>query len=83
MGISIFQIVSVTSNGQATIPKELREKFSIRDKAIVTETEEGILFASIPTGHPGEVITPFNFFRVPLMFVSGLFIPWKRCPKLA
>jgi len=81
VGISIFQIVSVTLKGQATTPKELREKFSIRDKAIVNETEEGTLFASIPIGHPGEVIIPFNFFRIPLMFVSGLFIPLDAMPQ--
>jgi ABC-2 type transport system permease protein len=35
----------------------------------------GILFASIPTASPGEVIIPLNFVRIPLMFVSGMFIP--------
>lgn len=43
------QIVSITSKGQATIPKELREKFGMKDKAIVTETEEGILFRPLPS----------------------------------
>ncbi len=46
------QIVSITSKGQATIPKELREKFGMKDKAIVTETEEGILFRPLPS--PGS-----------------------------
>lgn len=41
----------------------------------------GILFASIPTGSPGEVIIPLNFFRIPLMFVSGLFIPLDAMSK--
>ena len=41
----------------------------------------GILFASIPTGSPGEVIIPLNFFRIPLMFVSGLFIPLEAMPQ--
>jgi ABC-2 type transport system permease protein len=40
----------------------------------------GILFASIPTGSPGEVIIPLNFFRIPLMFVSGMFIPLEQMP---
>lgn len=40
----------------------------------------GILFASIPTGSPGEVIIPLNFFRIPLMFVSGMFIPSEQMP---
>jgi ABC-2 type transport system permease protein len=38
----------------------------------------GILFASIPTASPGEVIVPFNFVRIPLMFVSGMFIPLEN-----
>ena len=41
----------------------------------------GILFASIPTGHPGEVIIHLNLFRIPLMFVSGLFIPLDAIPQ--
>ena len=40
----------------------------------------GILFASIPTGSPGEVIIPLNFFRIPLMFVSGMFVPLEHMP---
>jgi ABC-2 type transport system permease protein len=40
----------------------------------------GILFASIPTGSPDEVIIPLNFFRIPLMFVSGMFIPVEQMP---
>ena len=43
------QIVSITSKGQATIPKELREKYGMKDKAIVVETEEGILLKPLPT----------------------------------
>ena len=46
------QIVSITSKGQATIPKELREKYGMRDKALVVETDEGILFKPLPT--PGQ-----------------------------
>lgn len=39
---------SVTKKGQATIPKRLREKFGIKDKVIVIETEEGILLKPLP-----------------------------------
>ena len=42
------QIVSITSKGQATIPKELREKYGLKDKALVIETNEGILFKPPP-----------------------------------
>jgi ABC-2 type transport system permease protein len=40
----------------------------------------GILFASIPTASPGEVIIPLNFVRIPLMFISGMFIPIENLP---
>lgn len=40
----------------------------------------GILFASIPTGSLGEVIISLNFVSIPLMFVSGMFIPLERMP---
>lgn len=43
------RIVSVTKKGQATIPKNLREKFKVGDKVLVVETEEGILFKPLPT----------------------------------
>jgi ABC-2 type transport system permease protein len=43
----------------------------------------GVLFASIPTESPGEIIMPFNFVRIPLMFVSGMFIPLNELPELA
>lgn len=42
------RIVSVTKKGQATIPKDLREKFGVGNRILVFETEEGILFKPIP-----------------------------------
>ena len=42
------RIVSITRKGQATIPKDLREKFQIRNKALVVETDEGILLKPLP-----------------------------------
>jgi len=42
------RVVSVTKKGQATIPKDLREKFGVRDRVLVVETEEGILFKPLP-----------------------------------
>jgi len=42
------RIVSVTKKGQATIPKDLRDKFGVGDKVLVVETEEGILFKPLP-----------------------------------
>jgi antitoxin PrlF len=42
------KVVSVTRKGQATIPKELRDKFGVSGKVQVVETEEGILLKAIP-----------------------------------
>ncbi len=44
----MVRIVSVTKKGQATIPKDLRDKFGVEGKAIVVETDEGILFKPLP-----------------------------------
>ncbi len=45
----MVRVVSVTKKGQATIPKDLRDKHGVKDKVIVIETEEGILFKPLPT----------------------------------
>jgi bifunctional DNA-binding transcriptional regulator/antitoxin component of YhaV-PrlF toxin-antitoxin module len=42
------QIVSVTKKGQATIPKEMRERHGIGRRALVVEVEEGILVKALP-----------------------------------
>jgi len=35
----------------------------------------GIMFSAIPTENPGDVMMILNFVRLPLIFVSGIFIP--------
>jgi len=40
----------------------------------------GIMFASIPGQSPGQVMMPLNFVRIPLLFISGVFIPVKELP---
>jgi ABC-2 type transport system permease protein len=40
----------------------------------------GIMFASLPGQGPGQVLMPLNFVRIPLLFVSGVFIPVKDLP---
>jgi len=35
----------------------------------------GIMFASIPGQTPGQVMMPLNFVRIPLLFISGIYIP--------
>ncbi len=40
----------------------------------------GVMFASIPTQNPGQVMMPLNFVRIPLLFISGVFIPIEQLP---
>jgi bifunctional DNA-binding transcriptional regulator/antitoxin component of YhaV-PrlF toxin-antitoxin module len=42
------KIVSVTKKGQATLPKEMRERHGIGRKALAIETLEGILIKPLP-----------------------------------
>ncbi len=43
-------IVSVTKKGQATIPKKLRQKYGIKDKALLVEdNEKGIILKPLPS----------------------------------
>lgn len=41
-------VVKITKKGQATIPKDLRVKFGFKDRAIVVESEKGILLKPFP-----------------------------------
>jgi AbrB family looped-hinge helix DNA binding protein len=47
--LMMVRVVSITRKGQATIPKDLRDKFGLKDKALVLEAEEGVLFKPLPT----------------------------------
>ncbi|MBL7118734.1 ABC transporter permease [Candidatus Bathyarchaeota archaeon] len=40
----------------------------------------GVMIASMPGQSPGQVLMPFNFIRIPLLFVSGVFIPVNQLP---
>jgi ABC-2 type transport system permease protein len=40
----------------------------------------GIMFASIPGQGPGQVMMPLNFVRIPLLFISGVFVPISNLP---
>ncbi|TFF91758.1 ABC transporter permease [Candidatus Thorarchaeota archaeon] len=42
----------------------------------------GIMFASIPTESVGNIMMPMNFVRIPLLFVSGIFIPIESLPMI-
>lgn len=41
-------VVKITKKGQATIPKYLRTKFGLKDRAVVVEVKEGILVKPFP-----------------------------------
>ena len=43
------RVITITSKGQATIPTDLRKKFGFGKKAIVEETEGGVLFRPLPS----------------------------------
>ena len=40
----------------------------------------GIMFASFPTENPGDIMMMLNFVRLPLMFISGVFLPIASLP---
>jgi len=42
------RIVAVTRKGQATIPKDMREKHSVGRRALALEVDEGILLKPLP-----------------------------------
>ena len=42
-------VVTVTKKGQATIPKIMRERHGIGRKALVEDTEEGVLLKPLPS----------------------------------
>lgn len=41
----------------------------------------GIVFASMPGQSPGQVMMPLNFVRIPLLFISGVYIPVRELPS--
>jgi ABC-2 type transport system permease protein len=43
----------------------------------------GTLFASYPTESPGDIMSMLNVVRLPLIFISGIFIPIGQIPGVA
>lgn len=43
----------------------------------------GTLFASYPTESPGDIMSMLNVVRLPLVFISGIFIPLSAIPSVA
>jgi ABC-2 type transport system permease protein len=42
----------------------------------------GTLFAAYPTESPGDIMSMLNLVRLPLIFVSGVFIPVSQIPSI-
>lgn len=42
----------------------------------------GTLFAAYPTESPGDIMSMLNLVRLPLIFVSGVFIPLEQIPRI-
>ncbi len=42
----------------------------------------GTLFASYPTENVGEIMSMLNTVRLPLIFISGVFIPISSMPRI-
>jgi antitoxin PrlF len=61
--VSMIEIVvRVNKKGQATIPKNLRKKYGIKDKALIEENERGIILKPLPSPSDdfGSLKTVFN-----------------------
>lgn len=43
----------------------------------------GTLFAAYPTESPGDIMSMLNLVRLPLIFISGIFIPIGQIPGIA
>jgi ABC-2 type transport system permease protein len=43
----------------------------------------GTLFAAYPTESPGDIMSMLNVVRLPLVFISGIFIPLSTIPSVA
>jgi ABC-2 type transport system permease protein len=42
----------------------------------------GTLFAAYPTESPGDIMSMLNMVRLPLIFISGVFIPMESLPSV-
>jgi ABC-2 type transport system permease protein len=42
----------------------------------------GTLFAAYPTESPGDIMSMLNLVRLPLIFISGVFIPLEAIPSI-
>ena len=64
--MSYLSLVKVTRKGQVTIPKEIRDRLSIKegDYLIVTVENEKIVFRKIEPPEPGEPVGKEKYERI-------------------
>jgi ABC-2 type transport system permease protein len=63
------------------IPEPITLAFGIVLTAIVFSTM-GTLLAAYPTESPGDIMSMLNLIRLPLIFISGTFIPLDSMPPI-
>ncbi len=82
VSVSVFPLlVGIIAYGTA-IASPLRLVFSLLAGGLCFSSL-GTLVASMPTDAPGNVMTVLNFVRLPLLFLSGIFLPLAEMPAWA
>ena len=79
LGVSIIPILI----GVAFFQSNVTDLFALMAGMILSAlgfAAMGIMFASLPGQGPGQVMMPLNFVRIPLLFISGVFVPVKDLP---
>lgn len=79
LGISMIPIIIGVLFFQSTVTSILMLSAGVLLSAFCFASM-GLMFASIPGQHPGQVMMPMNFVRIPLLFISGVFIPLSELP---
>jgi ABC-2 type transport system permease protein len=79
LGISLIPIIICVLFFQSTVTSILMLSAGVLLSAFCFASM-GLMFASIPGQHPGQVMMPMNFVRIPLLFISGVFIPLSELP---
>jgi ABC-2 type transport system permease protein len=79
LGISLIPIIIGALFFQSTVTSILMLSAGVLLSAFCFASM-GLMFASIPGQHPGQVMMPMNFVRIPLLFISGVFIPLSELP---
>jgi ABC-2 type transport system permease protein len=79
LGISLIPIIIGVLLFQSTVASILMLSAGVLLSAFCFASM-GLMFASIPGQSPGQVMMPMNFVRIPLLFISGVFIPLSELP---